>query len=793
MKRLLFFLVFVTFVISLTVLSQEIKVNKEVQTGLSLADLGAMALLDVSPSVVFTAKVNEAGGITKGQPVYISGATGNKPRVSLTDNTVSGKHEFAGLAAETKTNGQTILVLAGGELTGVDGDGDGALTASNEAWSDGDLLYISATGYLTNVLPTNGAADHIGYVSYNHGTNGEFLVTSHKESYISVASGENIDLRMGDTAGANKILFEDYNDVEVGAVNSNGNLWMNDVLSIGTLSVRMSTLSDATDSLLTFTVPSGIPTITGFAPDNSTSTIKWDDGDIVNVDGGTWDFGIAPTVATVTAWIDSSHVGGLNAADIKDTELSALAGLTAAADRLPYFTSGTAASLATFTSFGRSIIDDADEATFKATVNLEIGTDVQAYDADLATLAASTAWRIFHSNGSSVITELAFGADGTYLRSNGASAALTFSSIAGGGDMMAADFADSLSNHTGVDVQAYDADLATLAAPTNWRIFHSNGSNTITELALGANGTFLESNGVSAAPGFRTLTDGDIPTTLTLETISGTPVVTNGIAIGTDQDANLIDDTTTGAGSTTLWIGNESILASGDIGTSVLAEQTIGIADNNLLEVDHVSPADNDYAKFTTVGIEGRSYTEVKTDLSLNNVENTALTTWAGTSNIATTGTVTTGTWASNITLGDGEFITLPAPGGISDLTATGKRTTLTAGYTTAIGDIVFLDPTDSKLTLTDCDFEASTGDVGVYVVLEVKSDTQACLVLIEGWMRDDSSYAFTAGKAVFIGNTAGEATTTQSTTTGDFLRIIGHAFNGDVFYFDPDGTWLEI
>ena len=39
------------------------------------------------------------------------------------------------------------------------------------------------------------------------------------------------------------------------------------------------------------------------------------------------------------------------------------------------------------TLFARSIIDDADEATFKATVNLEAGVDVQAYDAELAAIA----------------------------------------------------------------------------------------------------------------------------------------------------------------------------------------------------------------------------------------------------------------------------------------------------------------------------------------------------------------------------------------------------------------------
>lgn len=39
--------------------------------------------------------------------------------------------------------------------------------------------------------------------------------------------------------------------------------------------------------------------------------------------------------------------------------------------------------------------------------------------------------------------------------------------------------------------------------------------------------------------------------------------------------------------------------------------------------------------------------TQVKTDLSLNNVENTALSTWAGSTNVTTLGTVATGTWSA--------------------------------------------------------------------------------------------------------------------------------------------------
>jgi hypothetical protein len=141
--------------------------------------------------------------------------------------------------------------------------------------------------------------------------------------------------------------------------------------------------------------------------------------------------------------------------------------------------------------------------------------------------------------------------------------------------------------------------------------------------------TNVDSVGLITARSGINVTGGDIKVGTAL-TISNSGNVTLGtITSGTWQGTAIADGY---VASSATWNAKQSAL-------------TFGIANTNSLKVDDADAADDDYAKFTATGIEGRSASEVKTDLSLNNVENTALSTWAGTTNITTLGTIATGTW----------------------------------------------------------------------------------------------------------------------------------------------------
>jgi hypothetical protein len=73
-----------------------------------------------------------------------------------------------------------------------------------------------------------------------------------------------------------------------------------------------------------------------------------------------------------------------------DAGLQSISGLTTAADKMIYTTGSDTYAVTALTAAGRNLLDDADAAAQRTTLGLEIGTDVQAYNAGLADIAGIT-------------------------------------------------------------------------------------------------------------------------------------------------------------------------------------------------------------------------------------------------------------------------------------------------------------------------------------------------------------------------------------------------------------------
>jgi hypothetical protein len=155
---------------------------------------------------------NETGStITKGKAVYVSGFN-NLPLVRLADNTIDGREAFIAIVTANipdESNGVGVLF--------------GAVDMDTDAIGNvGDDLYLSTSGNIVNAPPTTGAVISIGVLTIKD-NNGSIQITKpqHQE-YITMASGVDSIVRMGDSIGTNKVSYRNYANTEVASLNSLG-------------------------------------------------------------------------------------------------------------------------------------------------------------------------------------------------------------------------------------------------------------------------------------------------------------------------------------------------------------------------------------------------------------------------------------------------------------------------------------------------------------------------------------------------------------------------------------------
>ena len=182
-------------------------------------------------------------------------------------------------------------------------------------------------------------------------------------------------------------------------------------------------------------------------------------------------------------------------------------------------------------AYASDILAATSEANFKSIVNLEPGTDVQEYDADLTTWAgitpsanAQAMLLLTYAQISAalhlddVITLTGVLEEAVHLGT------FTGSTISDSVTIKAA--IQALETALELTVASVPTDLTDFTEQTAWRIFYSDTNGDVTELALGAANTFLGSDGTTSAPSFQTLVDDDIPASIDPD------------KIGTDGTAN---------------------------------------------------------------------------------------------------------------------------------------------------------------------------------------------------------------------------------------------------------------
>ena len=176
-----------------------------------------------------------------------------------------------------------------------------------------------------------------------------------------------------------------------------------------------------------------------------------------------------------------------------------------------------------------------------------------------------------------------------------------------------------------------------------------------------------------------------------LEYGGGATVDANNLT-GTILNSGVVTSSLTQVGTigTGVWQGTavaDSYVASAATWNAKQNALVFGIADTNKVQIDGSGSAAGEYAKFTATGIIGEEIADVKSDLSLNNVENPALSTWAGTSNGTTLGTITTGTWTGTAIADDngGTGQTTYATGDILYASGANTLAKLTAGSNTHV------------------------------------------------------------------------------------------------------------
>lgn len=178
-----------------------------------------------------------------------------------------------------------------------------------------------------------------------------------------------------------------------------------------------------------------------------------------------------------------------------DAGLNSIAGLTTQANRMIYTTASDTYSVATLTAAGRALLDDADAAAQRTTLGVAIGTDVQAYDAGLNSIAglSTQADRMIYTTASDTYSVATLTAAGRALLDDADAAAQR--TTLGLGTLATASTINN-GDWSGTDLSVANGGTGISTVPANGQLLIGNGTkyaaSTLTE---GDNVTITNASG----------------------------------------------------------------------------------------------------------------------------------------------------------------------------------------------------------------------------------------------------------------------------------------------------------
>lgn len=114
---------------------------------ISFANLSSGISVGNATELQFTAKNVTGSTIAAGKAVYVSGASGSDTTIALAANTSASTMPAFGITKDAIANNASGVVVLAGSLAGI----------NTSSFSEGDELYVSTAGDLTNTKPTGTA------------------------------------------------------------------------------------------------------------------------------------------------------------------------------------------------------------------------------------------------------------------------------------------------------------------------------------------------------------------------------------------------------------------------------------------------------------------------------------------------------------------------------------------------------------------------------------------------------------------------------------------------------------